>query len=102
MGIDNLFEDCDKIARHYEQNVADVVTHFTLVELSWRTNHKRPSYKLLIHDTERYFSSVYGRGVAMKKKDVGDCIVMNCDDKAVTDGYCRKCYEELDALGYFK
>jgi hypothetical protein len=71
MSINNLFKDCGKIAVDYGQDIADVVTQFTLIELKGQVNNENHSYKFLIKETADYFRSVYGSvGYGKKEGDI--------------------------------
>jgi hypothetical protein len=68
MAINNLFKDCEKIADDYGQNIADVVTQFTLIEMNHQLLNKTTNYKVLIERTEEYFRNLYG-SVGYEKKE---------------------------------
>ena len=59
--IDRMFEDCDRIAQKYKQDISDVVVDFTLIEMQLKGQLPRNEvYRAVIKQLDFEYKQTYG------------------------------------------
>lgn len=62
--IDKMFDDCDKIAQEYKQNISDVIVDFTLMEIQLKGQlPRRDLYRTVIKQLKFEYHSKYMQGI---------------------------------------
>lgn len=59
MPIENLFKDCEEIAKKYEKHLIDVVIVYSHIELEYKAQMIDLNYDEILQKTEQFYKNSY-------------------------------------------